>query len=162
MRFSSMSMPGRRATSEPVAMTMFFVSSISVLPSAGLHLDLARRDNARGAAKRLDLVLLEQKLDALHVALDVLLLVFEQRGEIDARLAELDPHLRESVAGLLVAFGGMQHRLRRDAADIEAGAAEGGALLDDRGFQPKLRRANGADIAAGAGADDDEVVGHVS
>ena len=34
MRFSSISMPFRRATSEPVAMTMFFVSTVCVLPSA--------------------------------------------------------------------------------------------------------------------------------
>ena len=45
------------------------------------HLDLAGRDDARGAVKRLDLVLLEQELDALDVALDVLLLVFEQRRQ---------------------------------------------------------------------------------
>ena len=34
MRFSSISMPLRRATSEPVAMTIALVSSVSVLPSA--------------------------------------------------------------------------------------------------------------------------------
>ncbi len=34
MRFSSISMPFRRATSEPVAITMFFVSTVWVLPSA--------------------------------------------------------------------------------------------------------------------------------
>src|SRR5664280_2731971 len=54
----------------------------------------------------------------------------------------------------------MQQRLRRNTADIQAGAAEGRALLDHSGFQAKLRRADGADIAARAGADDDEVVSH--
>ena len=34
MRFSSISMPLSRATSEPVAITMFFVSTVCVLPSA--------------------------------------------------------------------------------------------------------------------------------
>ncbi len=34
MRFSSMSMPLRRATSEPVAMTIDLASSVCVLPSA--------------------------------------------------------------------------------------------------------------------------------
>ena len=34
MRFSSKSMPFNRATSEPVAMTTFFVSSTCALPSA--------------------------------------------------------------------------------------------------------------------------------
>ena len=36
MRFSSISMPLSRVTSEPVAMTMFLVSSVCVLPSAPL------------------------------------------------------------------------------------------------------------------------------
>ena len=35
-RFSSMSMPGSRATSEPVAMTMALVSKTCILPSAPL------------------------------------------------------------------------------------------------------------------------------
>ncbi|GEP08516.1 hypothetical protein MGN01_03610 [Methylobacterium gnaphalii] len=34
----------------------------------------------------------------------------------------------------------------------------GGALLDDGGLQAELRGANGTDIAARAGADDDEIV----
>ncbi len=33
--------------------------------------------------------------------------------------------------------------------------------LDDRGLEAELRRADGADIAAGAGADDDDVEGCV-
>ncbi len=57
---------------------------------------------------------------------------------------------------------GMQQRLRGNAADVEAGATVGGALLDDRDLEAELRRANGADVAAGAGADDDEIVGHQS
>ena len=125
-----------------------------------LDLDLAGRGDAACTVKGLDLVLLEQKIDALDVALDVALLVFEQRRKIDAQLIDLDAHLREAVSGLLVQLGGMQHRLRRDAADIETRAAERGALLHHGGLQPKLCRANGAHIAAGAGTDDDEVVGH--
>ena len=130
------------------------------LAVVGLNLDLTRRDDAAGAAKRLDLVLLEQIFDAFDVTLDALLLVFEHRREIDARLADLDAHVAELVAGLLVELGRIEHRLRRDAADVQASAAEGGALLHHRGLHAKLRRANGADISAGAAADDDEVVGH--
>ena len=160
MRFSSMSMPGSRATSEPVAMTMVFGLQRLRLAVVGFHLDLAGRGDAAGAAKRLDLVLLEQEVDALDVAVDVLVLVFDHRGEIDAGLADLDAHLAELVAGLLVELGGVQQRLGGNAADIEAGAAEGRVLLDHRGLEPELRRADGADIAAGAGADNDEIVGH--
>src|SRR5262249_60648763 len=47
-----------------------------------------------------------------------------------------------------------------NAADVEAGAAEGLVLLDYGDLHAELRRADGADIAAGAGADHDEVVGH--
>jgi hypothetical protein len=36
MRFSSMSMPLSRATSEPVAMTIFLVSSVCALPLSSL------------------------------------------------------------------------------------------------------------------------------
>ena len=56
--------------------------------------------------------------------------------------------------------GGVQQRLGGDAADIEAGAAVRLALLHDGGLQAELRGADGAHIAAGAGADDDEIVGH--
>ena len=61
------------------------------------------------------------------------------------------------MPGLGIKFGGMQQGLRRNAADIEAGAAMGGALFDDRDFEAELGRADGADIAAGAGADDGEI-----
>ena len=55
---------------------------------------------------------------------------------------------------LLVQLGGVQQRLRGDAADIEAGAAQRLAALDAGGLQPELCRADRGDIAAGAGADD--------
>ncbi|MNG38581.1 hypothetical protein D3C84_1263440 [compost metagenome] len=54
----------------------------------------------------------------------------------------------------------MQQGLGGNAADIEAGAAIGGALLDDADLQAKLGRLDGADIAAGAGADNDEIISH--
>ena len=67
------------------------------------------------------------------------------------------PMAREAVPGLVVELGGMQQRLGGDAADVEAGAAEGGALLDHGHLQAELRRPDGAHIAAGAGADDDQI-----
>ena len=51
-----------------------------------------------------------------------------------------------------------QQRLGRDAAPVEADTPEQLAL-DDRGLEPELRRADRSDIAARAGAEDDEVVG---
>ena len=51
------------------------------------------------------------------------------------------------------AFDGMQPMLRQVPPKVLS-------LLDHRGLQAELRRADGADIAAGAGADDDEIVSH--
>jgi len=50
-----------------------------------------------------------------------------------------------------------QQRLGRDASPVVADAAEIG-LLDDSGLEAKLRRADRGDVAAGARADDDDVV----
>ena len=52
----------------------------------------------------------------------------------------------------------LEQRLGGDAAPDEARAAQRLLLLDDRHLQPQLRRANGRDVAAGARADDDDVV----
>src|SRR5216684_6462665 len=60
-------------------------------------------------------------------------------------------------------FRRAQQRLGRDAAPVQANPAQIG-FFNDRGLETKLRRANGGDIAAGAGTDDDDVegcVGHV-
>src|SRR5260370_26240030 len=53
-----------------------------------------------------------------------------------------------------------QQRLGRNAAPVQADAAEIG-FLDNRGLEAELRRADRGDIAAGAGADDDDVEGCV-
>ena len=53
---------------------------------------------------------------------------------------------------------GMQQGLGGDAADVQAGSAKSLAALDHADLQAQLRRADGADIAAGAGADHDEII----
>ena len=141
-------------------MTMFLVSSVCVLPSGALTSTLPGAAMRPGAVHRVDLVLLEQEIDALDVAVDALVLELHQRGEIELRRADADAHLGKAMSGLLEHLRGVQQRLRRDAADVEAGAAVGRALLDHRDLHAELRRADRADIAAGAGADDDEIVGH--
>ena len=47
------------------------------------------------------------------------------------------------VAGEDKLLGRMQEGLARDAADVQARAAEGGALLHEGDLEPKLRRAEG-------------------
>ena len=85
MRFSSISMPFSRATSEPVAITMFLVSTSLRLAVAAGHLDLAGAEYLAHAADDVDLVLLHQELDALDVAVDALLLEVHHRRQIELR-----------------------------------------------------------------------------
>ena len=54
-------------------------------------------------------------------------------------------------------FGGAQQRLGRNAAPVQADAAELFAL-DDGCLQAELRAADGADIACGPAADDKDIV----
>ena len=141
-------------------MTMALPSMVSRLAVGGFDLDLAGRGDAADAVHGIDLVLLEQEGDAFDVAVDARVLELHHGGKVELRRADVDAHLVEHVAGLFIELGGMQQRLRRNAADVEAGAAEGVILLDHRNLHAELRCADGADIAAGPGADDDEVIGH--
>ena len=74
-------------------------------------------------------------------------------GRLAEREAPLLPVLRD-----LERVGVLEQRLGRDAAPVEAGAAEHRRALDDGGLQPELRGADRGDVAAGARADDDHVV----
>src|SRR5262249_29379602 len=74
----------------------------------------------------------------------------------------LDAHAGEAVSGFRIAFARVQQRLRRDAADIETGAAMSSALLHHGDLHAELSRTNGGDIAARTCADDDEVVSHAN
>src|SRR5215216_3195083 len=121
--------------------------------------DLAGAEDFALAIDDVDLVLLHQELDALDVAVDALLLEVHHRWQIEFWRRNADAHLGKGVRGFLEHFGGMQQRLRRHAADIEAGAAKRRVLLDHGDLHAELRRAHRADISARTGADDDEIVG---
>ena len=54
--------------------------------------------------------------------------------------------------------GVLEQRLGRDAAPVQAGAAERGRALDHGGLQAELRGTNGGDVTAGARANHDDVV----
>src|SRR3569833_2893941 len=58
---------------------------------------------------------------------------------------------------VMVDLGGPEQRLGRDAAPVEADAAELLAL-DDGGLEAELRRPDSRDIAAGPRTEDDEIV----
>ena len=83
-----------------------------------------------------------------------------RRGEVEPRLADLDAELREALLGLLQRERGLHPRLRRDAADAQAGAAELRLLLDARDLRAELRGADRGGVAAGASAQDGDVNVH--
>ena len=112
------------------------------------------------AEEGVDLVLLQEKAHAVHIGADRVVLVLHHGGHIELGLADADAERRKVMGGDLEHFRGVQQGLGGDAADVEASAAMGLALLDDGHLHAELGRADGADIAAGAGSNDDEIVGH--
>ena len=121
--------------------------------------DLACRLDHAPALEPVDLVLLEEEFDALGIAVDRFLLVGLRLGPIDLHLARDQAHFLEILVGFMQHVAGMEQRFRGDAADVEAGTAKGLATLDAGNLEAELCCADGADIAAGAGADDDQIIG---
>ena len=136
---------------------IFGLNSLRLAVAAG-NFNFARADDLSGAVDDVDLVLPHQELDALDVAVDALLLEVHHRGQVEFRRGHGYSHLRKRMRGLLEHLRGMQQRLRRHAADIETGAAERCVLLDHGDLHAELRCAHRANIPAGTGADDNEIV----
>jgi hypothetical protein len=125
------------------------------------HLHPARSENPGSAAIRRNLVLPEQEIDAPGVAVDHLLPEDHHLSEIELRL-DPDAHLREGVPRLGIELGCVEKRLRGNASDVETGAAMRRPLIDDRHLHAELCCPDGAYIASGTGADDDEIeAGHL-
>ena len=165
MIFSSISTstPGMPATSGPGGDDdVLRLEFVCAAPRVVHDLDLAGPGDRSGAVHPVDLVLLEQEGDAVDVGLHRRVLVRHHRLEIEFRLADLDAERSETVTGLLEHFGGVQQRLGGNAADVEAGAAQRLALLDDRRLQAELRRLDGADITARSRSDHDDIIAHGS
>src|SRR6516165_9028858 len=125
-------------------------------------LDFPRRDDCPEADERIDLVLFEQERDAIHIGGNGLVLMLHEGGHIELRPGRYDAESREVMLGLLEFFRSIEQGLGRNAANIEAGAAIGLALFDNSDFQAELGGADGADIPARAGSDDNEIVGHAA
>ena len=79
-----------------------------------------------------------------------------QPGDVDARRAEGDARVR-SLGRVVDQRGDAEERLRRNAADVEALAAERAARLDEHRVEPEVGRAEGGRIAARSAAQDDDV-----
>src|SRR5690606_10685248 len=121
-------------------------------------------DEAPEALQPRDLVLAEQELDALgHPAHDRRLARLHLR-DVEAHAVDVDAVRAVALAHQLVSLAGSEQRLRRDAADVQAGSAERelafvvAPALDAGDVHAELRGADRRDVAAGAGTDHDDVV----
>ena len=141
-------------------MTMFLVSRTCFEPSSAVTSTLPAAGIEPVPKKASTLFFLSRKATPCTLAPTVSSLCFIMAAKVELRLADDDAERAEAMGDFLEHFRGVQQRLGRDAADVEAGAAMGLALFDDGGLQAELGGADGADIAAGAGADDNEIVGH--
>ena len=79
------------------------------------------------------------------------------RVKIDLRFAKLDAVISH-FPRIADDLGDVQQSLRGNASDVQAGSAKRCVLLDDGHLLAKLCRPDGGDIAAGAAADDDEII----
>jgi hypothetical protein len=113
--------------------------------------------DGRLALDQVDLVVLEESGNAAAEALADLLATRLHGIPVDADALDLDPELGRRVGGLVVDLGGVEDRLRRHAGVVEA-APTRVVLLGHRRLQPELGRPHRGDVAAGSGADHDDVV----
>ena len=124
-----------------------------------IHFDGVGAGEAGQALEPGHLVLLEQIFDAAGQALDGIDALALHGGQVEAHLVDLDAQLGErAVGGFVIEFRGVQQRLRRDAADVEAGAAQRLAAFGAGGLQAQLSSADRGDIATWASTDNQDVI----
>ncbi len=111
-----------------------------------------------------DLVLFQQTRDAARQRLDDLVLALLHLGHVHRGVLHLDPVSGKQMLQIVVVVGRVQQRFRRDAADVEAGAAQRGfavraePLIHAGGLEAELSAADRRDVSAGPRADDDNIV----
>ena len=126
----------------------------SSVPSSTVH-QVIRAEGA-GADERGDLALLHEPLEALPQLIDDLLLAGLGLGEVDRwRDPATIPNSLAPVHGA-VDRRRLQELLGRDAAPVQAGAADLG-LLDHGDVETRQAAAQGGGVAGGTAADDDDI-----
>ncbi len=149
------SMPGSDFARAPVAMTIASApSTAGAAPSTASRPGSVKR---AAAFEHLHLVLLEQ---AGHASIELLgngARARDDACQVDARRTGVDTE-RGGAFDLAQHISGVQQRLGRNAAPVEANAADL-RLFHQCGRETELRGAYGGDISAGTAADDDDVEG---
>src|SRR5215212_4255986 len=102
-----------------------------------------------------DLVLVDEALESGPEALHRRVAAGGDPGVVDARLPDVHAVLL-GVPDPLDERRRFEHRLGRDAADVEARSADL-ALVDEGDLEAELRGAESGGVAAGPGAEDDEI-----
>ena len=108
---------------------------------ADLH--FACLGNGAPAFEPVDFVFLEEELDAAGVLADGVVFIGEHLLPVDGGAFALEAHGGEVVLGFVQHVGGVQEGLGRNAADVEAGAAQCVAAFDHSCFEAKLGAADG-------------------
>mmetsp|Transcript_4048 Transcript_4048/g.13098 ORF Transcript_4048/g.13098 Transcript_4048/m.13098 type:complete len:546 (+) Transcript_4048:298-1935(+) len=124
-----------------------------------VHGDRARRGDLSLPLEVVDLVLLEETLNAASQTRHRLRFVLHQLVKVHLDVVGGDAVRTPPFRCLLIQVRGVQQRLGRDAPHIEARAAQPSSHLYAGDFHAKLARLDGGRVAARAAADDDHVVG---
>ena len=124
---------------------------------SGPRLRDVRADELPGARITVDLALLRERRSSPPVS-RVTTLFFQSRSRAASIVgcAERDAVRRHRVR-FLDHLRRVQQRLRRNAADVEAHAAELRPALDQRDLEPEIGGAKRRGVAAGAGAEHDQI-----
>ena len=105
--------------------------------AVALDLELVRRLEARRATHDAHLALLRERVETIRELPDDAALPVDELRGVELRFAELDA-VRAHLVRFLDDARGVQQCLRRDAADVQADAAERRPALDERDFEPKI------------------------
>ncbi len=122
----------------------------------GLDREQVRRHELAAPFDDGDLALLGHAAEAAGQLGDHAVLELAQPLEIDLGLAEREAHVG-SFLGVGDHLGGVEQRLRRDAADVEADAAQARVALDQHHLLAEVGGAEGGGVAAGARAQHQDV-----
>ena len=128
------------------------------------HFHLAILQQLAGTVQRRDLVAFEEEADAAGELFDDLVLAADHRRDVDRSALGRDAVHVEMLRQVPELLGRIEQRFGRNAADVEARAAERGLavladpLVDAGNLEPELRRPDGRVVTGGAGTDDDYVV----
>jgi hypothetical protein len=117
---------------------------------------LLRAGEGAGARHDLDAARLRELRESTRELPDDAVLVCAELREVELRRAELDAGVGEP-ARRGEHLRDVQQRLGRDAADVQADAAERGMALDQHDRAAEIRGAERRGVAAGSGAEHEDV-----